>query len=443
MARGRNNMQLRLTGISVVRAATVVACVGAFSGAGALVATAAEARRSVPGHAEARGSGHGMTFDFHEAAIQTVLSTLARAGGVNIVAGKDVTGSVTLHMENVTWRDALDAVLRTQKLDQSEDGAGTIRVAPADVVRQEMVAEEESRSRRLELVPLETRMFRPSFADAGEMKTAIEKILSSRGHIEVDPRTNTLLITDIREKLDPVMVVADTLDTSTPQIEIVAKLIDMDTASAQELGARWNLVTGDGKSQFMQGTPPLQPNGAVHSRTTFGPAGSIEGFVAALENDRKAELLSNPRIITVNNKEASITVGQEIPLIVSDIAGNAVTTLKQIGIKLRVTPRINTAANTITLDVHPEVSDLSTQATVQGGVIINTSLADTRVVVRDGETAMIGGLIRQVEAKVTQGVPVLSHIPVIGGLFRYVNTVKQRRELVIFITPRIAPAATG
>ncbi len=462
-------MQRRLTSNTVVRAATVAACVGAWAIAGPAVAVA----RDVPGHAEVRGSGHGMTFDFHEAAIQTVLATLARAGGVNIVAGKEVTGAVTLHLENVGWRDALMAVLRTQKLDMNEDTAGTIRVAPADVVRSELVAEEEARNRRMELMPLETRMFRPSFSDAAEMKTAIEKILSPRGHIEIDPRTNTLLISDIRERLPQVLAVADTLDTSTPQIEIVAKLIDMDTAAAQELGARWQVITGDGKNRVRQGFGPGSDNGntditdmkdwldptkppnekwtppvtngdiAAHVTHKFGTFGLVEGFIAALENERKAELLSNPRIVTVNNKEASITVGQEIPLIVSDVAGNAVTTLKQIGIKLRVTPRINPEVNTITLDVHPEVSDLSSQATVQGGVIINTSLADTRVVVKDGETAMIGGLIREVESRVTQRVPVLGKLPLIGRLFRYENTVKQRRELVIFITPRVAPPATG
>jgi type II secretory pathway component GspD/PulD (secretin) len=164
--------------------------------------------------------------------------------------------------------------------------------------------------------------------------------------------------------------------------------------------------------------------------------GSIDATLEALETQNKANIISNPRITTVNNREASVVVGQQIPLIVQDFAGNAVTQLTTIGIKLSVTPHIN-VGNKITMDVHPEVSDLAAQATVQGGIIINTTMADTRVMVNDGETAVIGGLIRSNESTTKRGVPVLMDIPLIGNLFRSNSRTKAKRELLIFVTPKI------
>jgi len=158
--------------------------------------------------------------------------------------------------------------------------------------------------------------------------------------------------------------------------------------------------------------------------------------VQALENDQKAHLISNPVITTTDNREASILVGQKIPLIVADEAGNAITQLTTIGIMLKVTPHIN-SDDLITLDVHNEVSDLSSQATVQGGVIINTSEADTRVLVRNGETAVIAGLIRAIDSNLDSGIPILMDIPLLGSLFRHSSDTKVGRELVIFVTPTI------
>jgi len=137
-----------------------------------------------------------------------------------------------------------------------------------------------------------------------------------------------------------------------------------------------------------------------------------------------------------------VVVGQQIPLIVQDFAGNAVTQLTTIGIKLSVTPHIN-VGNKITMDVHPEVSDLSSQATVQGGIIINTTMADTRVMVNDGETAVIGGLIRSNESITERGVPVLMDIPLVGMLFKSSSKTKQKRELLIFLTPKILGETTA
>ena len=138
----------------------------------------------------------------------------------------------------------------------------------------------------------------------------------------------------------------------------------------------------------------------------------------------------------MNNREARILVGKEVPLVVLDEAGNATIELKKVGIALEVTPYIN-SENMITMDLHPEVSDLSQQATVQGGVVFNTTLADTRVMVKDGETAVIGGLVRTSEVDFRQGIPILRSIPLLGALFGTSDVREESRELLIFVTPRV------
>jgi len=162
----------------------------------------------------------------------------------------------------------------------------------------------------------------------------------------------------------------------------------------------------------------------------------VSAKIDMLERMNKANIISNPRITTVDNREAKILVGQKIPLIVQDVAGNPVSQLQTIGIQLKVTPHL-TQDKKIIMDLHPEVSDLATQSTVQGGVIINTSEADTRVMVDDGQTAVIGGLIRSNDSSIRQGVPILKDFPLVGILFRSSNTTRQNRELIIFVTPRL------
>jgi type IV pilus assembly protein PilQ len=269
----------------------------------------------------------------------------------------------------------------------------------------------------------------------------VDKTLTKRGHIEVDDRSNALIVTDISEKLDQVDAMVRNLDTKTPQVEIVARLVDVDVSATRDLGIRWgahNLDVFDaGVTEHVdvRADDVTNPAGVIQLGT-IKSFGSIDATLQALETQNKANIISNPRITTVNNREASVVVGKQIPLIVQDFAGNAVTQLTTIGIKLSVTPHINTG-NRITMDVHPEVSDLAAQSTVQGGIIINTTMADTRVMVNDGETAVIGGLIRSNESSVKRGIPVLMDIPLLGNLFRSTSTTKQKRELLIFVTPKI------
>jgi len=384
--------------------------------------------------------GRRMSLDVQGADIQTVLRSLSEFSGKNIVASKEVKGEVTLRLRNVPWRHALDIVLKSQGLGMVETGQ-TILVSNLDTLRKEELERRTAERSQEELLPLETRILPVNYANSKEMARSVEKTLTKRGHIEVDDRSNSLIVTDIADRLDQVDAMVRNLDTRTPQVEIVARLVDVDASATRDLGISWGahnldlFDAGASENADVNAADVTNPAGLVRLGT-IKAFGTFDATLQALESQNKANIISNPRITTVNNREASVVVGKQIPLIVQDFAGNAVTQLTTIGIKLSVTPHINTG-NRITMDVHPEVSDLASQATVQGGIIINTTMADTRVMVNDGETAVIGGLIRSNESTTKRGVPVLMDVPLLGNLFRSNSTTHQKRELLIFVTPKI------
>ena len=383
--------------------------------------------------------GKPISLDVQDAEIGTVLRSLAGYGGVNIVASPRVTGKVTVKLEDVPWEEALGVILLAHSFDYVEEN-GVYRIDTAEELRQEKLSEERARKQVEELAKLTLELVPLKYAHAEEIKDSLEKMLTERGSIEVDIRTNSLLVNDVDDRVAIISDMALQLDTPTPQIEINARLVDMDVRATRELGVNWTLSNFKLPGENIAGSlitdnPIQQPAGDLRIGTVQD-WGDLMVKVEALENSNKANLISNPVITTTNNREAKILVGQKIPLIVTDEAGNAITQLTTIGIMLQVTPHIN-SEDRITLDIHNEVSDLSSQATVQGGVIINTSESDTRVLVDNGATAIIAGLIRQVDSQLETGIPVLKDIPLLGNLFKHTASVKNDRELVIFVTPTI------
>ena len=389
----------------------------------------------------ARG-GARVSLDIQGADIYTVLRSISEYSGVNIVMGYDVSKSVkdpvSFHLESVPWGEALEMVLRSAHLWYREEG-NVIRVDTEENLRNEELARSNAARQLEDVMPLTTRIVEVVYANAAEIKPTIAKSLSKRGVVEVDERTNSLVLTDIRSRVEAAVEMIQHLDSQTPQVEIMAKLVDVDARFERDLGVIWNVsgLHADGAS--LEGDFGANDVVDPTAQVRFGLVrswGTVSAVLAAMERDNKADIISNPRITTVNNREARILVGKKIPLIVLDEAGNPVTELTTIGITLRVTPHINDQ-NRITLDMHPEVSDLASQATVQGGVIINTAEADTRVMVGNGETAVIGGLIRSNDEKLKRGVPILKDVPILGIFFSSTTDVREKRELLIFVTPRI------
>ena len=425
----------RALAIALLLAGVALSAMTAASPAGAQ-----EASRSARSRLGLVQTGPGrFSIDVQGADIHTVLRAIAEFSGRNIVAGSAVKGQISVTLHDMPWRDALTTIVRANGLDFTEEG-GAIRVDTSDKLQAELLARETNESRRLEVLPLETRVIHLNYASAKELSPVLQSTLSKRGTIQTDERTNSVVITDVPDRVDQGEKMALRLDSETPQIEITSKLVDVDVSALRDVGIKWSADLNLGKTpdtfeevKFDQ--PAADPAGTLRIGTVTAQ-GSLEATLSALELRRKANIISNPRITTVDNREAKILVGQKIPLIVQDVAGNAVTQLQTIGIQLTVTPHL-TADKRIVLDLHPEVSDLSTQSTVQGGVIINTSEANTRVMVDNGQTAVIGGLIRTNDSKVKTGLPILMHIPILGQLFSDESTVKQQRELVIFVTPRL------
>ncbi|NCQ33956.1 type IV pilus secretin PilQ [bacterium] len=397
------------------------------------------AQEAAPAVSGTQYHGEPISLDVQDAEISTVLRSLAGFAGVNIVASPRVVGKVTVKLEDVPWEEALAVILRAHNFDFIEE-SGIYRIDTAEDLRQEKLSTERSRKQVEDLAVLRLGLVKLRYANAEEVKDSLEKMLSDRGNIDVDVRTNSLLINDIQERVDIIQDMAIKLDSKTPQVEINARLVDIDQKATKELGINWSLSNfqSSGNNIYGGGTISNEiqnPSGDLRIGTVQD-WGDLMASIQALENENKAHLISNPVITTTDNREASILVGQKIPLIVSDQAGNAITQLTTIGIMLKVTPHINNE-NRITLDIHNEVSDLSSQATVQGGVIINTSESDTRVLVEDGQTAIIAGLVRKVESRLHSGIPVLQVLPVLGALFRHSTDANARRELIVFVTPRI------
>jgi type IV pilus assembly protein PilQ len=380
-----------------------------------------------------------MTIDVQNANVQTVLRSMSEFSGVNIISGPEVDGKVTAHLKNVPWRQALDIILKSHGYGWREE-YGMIRVSTLDKLNKEELELQSAERQKDELLPLQTQIMSLSYANAAEMQKALKEMLSARGSMEVEKGRNALVVTDIQKIIDKITALVAELDRKTKQVEIVAKMVDVDYEASREIGVRWDALNlsadgVDGIGDALVNASGADPVG-IFRVGTVQSWGEVSFMIDALEKQQKANIISNPRIVTADNREANILVGKEIPLIVADEAGNPVTELTKVGIILRVTPHVN-SDNSVTLDLHPEVSELSTQATVQGGVVISLSEADTRVVVGHGETAVIGGLINEVESKLERGVPGLMNLPFVGNLFKLKVTVKKKRELIIFVTPRI------
>lgn len=394
--------------------------------------------------APATGGGLGMgsrriTLDAQGADIKTVLRTISDFAGVNIVAGSKVKGDVYVHIKDAPWEEALDVLLKAYGYGYREE-FGMIRVAEMKELIKEELDQQTAEKKKEDLLPLVTKIVFVDNSSAEELREALQNVVTNRGEVDVDLGSNAIIINDIERNVDKIEQMIKDLDRKVYQVDINAKLVEIDVEATRDLGINWGLLNLHASGSGGVGEVVVDADIPLTSGTvkygTVRSWGELTMMLQMLEESNKANIISNPRITTMDNREASILVGKEIPLIVADEAGNPITELTKIGIMLRVIPHVN-ADRTITLDLHPEVSDLQSEAAQQGGVIITTSEADTRVIVGDGETAVIGGLIKTVETELRTGIPYLKDLPGIGWLFSSSTKADKKQELVIFVTPTI------
>jgi type IV pilus secretin PilQ/predicted competence protein len=385
------------------------------------------------------------SLNLQDADVNAVLRFLSEFSGRNIAASKEVKGTVDVQLRDVTWRQALEVILKTNHLVALEEEEGYIRVLPIEELHKEKLSAHQFEQDKQDLEPLEHRILPVEHATAEEVKYALGSVLSKRGRVEIDARTNSLVVTDIPENLDLIARLVEDLDKKTPQITISAELYEVDTRALLELGIDWTVIQNEEPGQVY---PETDYERRGEQTTTTGLSEAIGRFtystvednvqldavLSAMVSDNKAEILAHPEITTLDNKEATILMGQEVPLKVLDEAGNVITQLTQVGTQLTVTPHV-TADSTILLELKPERS--SYEVDPGAGIIINTQRAYTNVVVNDGQTAVIGGLTTEDIKKSEKGLPILKDIPLLGRLFKFTRDEVVKSELVILVTPRI------
>lgn len=372
-------------------------------------------------------AGRPISIDLENADIHTVLRALSEYAGVNIVAGKDVSGTVTVRLHNVPWRQALEIILKASGYAFRED-PGVIRVDTADNLDKQDYD-----------LPLSSKIYKLEFADPKKMLDKIDAMLSPKGKANVDERTNSIVVTEVDPIHNRIIQLVKLLDTPTPQVEIMAKVVDMDVATSRGLGINWTLQgleTRILRADINSNTTPSIVGFSEFSIGSVPSLAQVNAVISLLEEDGKAQTISAPRVSAVDNEKASILGGQRFGIPTRDISGNVVIQFYTVGTKLEVTPHINSLEE-ITMEMHVEVSELDRASALAGKPIITTSEAESKVLVKDGNTVVIGGFIRRKETKSVRGVPILKNIPLLGALFRETTTTYEDRELLIFITPTI------
>jgi type IV pilus assembly protein PilQ len=414
-----------------------------------------------------RYTGNPVSLDFQGADLRAVLRTFSEISGLNLVIDPNINGTVDVALRDVPWDQALDIILRANKLGYVVDGT-IVRIAPLTT----LAAEEEERRKLTDAQALAgelqvlTRSL--SYARASDLRELITStILSQRGSIQFDTRTNTIIIQDLTDRLERAAALITTLDRPEPQVEIEARIVQTTREFARRLGVQWGF-NGTASPALGNTLPTTFPNQlAVGGRTGVaqGPAGgdavsnainlgvpgatsaaglalgSINGAInldvalSAIERSGQGRILSTPKVSTQNNIEAEITQGIQIPI--QTVANNTVTvSFRDAALTLRVTPQI-TAANTVIMRIAMENSAPDFSRAVNGIPPIDTQRALTQVLVSNGETTVIGGIYVSREQSSQDRTPALHRLPLLGWLFKRDEFTDESRELLIFITPKV------
>jgi type IV pilus assembly protein PilQ len=400
-------------------------------------------------------SGDPVTLDFQGADLRAVLRTFAEiSNGLNIVIDPTIQGTVDVSLRDVPWDQALDIILRANKLGYSVEG-NIVRIVPLNVLAQENEERRKLADAQALAGELRTLTVPVSYAKAADLVPVITRsALSARGDVQVDARTNTLIVRDLADRLTGAADLVRTLDRPQPQVEIEARIVQLNRNSSRDLGIQWGF-NGSVDPQFGTSTGLAFPSSAALTAGTGGvnaanpsavglALGSINGALnldvrlRALESEGKGRILSTPRVATQNNVEAEITQGSQIPIQV--ISNNTVTVnFKDAALTMRVTPQI-TAANTVIMRIFVEKAAPNYTQTTETQPIpsIDTQRAVTTVLMADGETTVIGGIYTREESEINVRTPLLHRVPLLGWLFRSDRRLDDSDELLIFITPRIA-----
>ncbi|WP_346300092.1 type IV pilus secretin PilQ [Halomonas sp. BM-2019] len=406
-------------------------------------------------------TGERITLNFQDIEVRAVLAIIADFTGLNLVASDSVTGRVTLNLEDVPWDQALDLVLKSHGLASRQEG-NVIVVAPASELagmeRQELEAREQMET----LAPLTTEYIQVRYARASDLAALLRGgegfgLLTERGRVAVDQRTNTLLIQDTADQIDEIMRTLDRLDVAVRQVQIEARIVIASDSATRELGVNWGISSPDRRAGgrldlggASDGTPISGLGGlAVDFGATDRGVGGMTSFafgylsgdvlldleLRALESEGRSYTISQPRVITANQRTAVIKQGQERAFREAAASGAASVDFKEAVLSLEVTPQI-TPDNRIIMDV-AITNDTFGEFLPGEEPPINKNEIQTQVLVDNGETVVLGGILQTEELRNLVKTPFLGDLPVIGNLFRYTQETNEKVELLVFITPRI------
>jgi len=417
-------------------------------------------------------TGKKISLDFQDIEVRRVLQLLADFTGINMVASDSVQGNITLRMKDVPWDQALDIVLKTKNLDKRRNG-NVIWIAPVSELIKSEDDEAKAIAQSIKLAPIQTEYIQLSYAKssdilklledsrdskgavangtAGSSSLALESLLSSRGSVVSDNRTNTLIVNDTAHNIDKVRKMIDLLDVAVKQVMIEARIVTAQTDFSRSLGINWGLqrnnpslsAGANGSNVWGGEYSPKFDLGVDLGTATAGTFNfgllKISDFMldlqlTALQSDGHGEVLSAPKVLTGDKQKASILRGDQIPYQSWSAEGGTVTSFVDANLKLEVTPSITPDGKVqMALRVNKDtVGDLTA-----AGYLINTNKLETNVLVGDGETVVLGGIFDDIKQNKYQKVPFLGDLPIVGNLFKNNVKANSQTELLIFVTPRI------
>ena len=417
--------------------------------------------------------GKRINLTIKEADIQDVLSFLAREGSVNIVANDDVSGKVSFHLENIPWDLAFDMILKAKGLDYVKEGE-VYRVAPLETIKKEYDILLEKKKQMAALKQLVVRLITVNYADATDLAKRVKNLLSPKGSVDMDDRTNTLIVKDIEEHVIAIEDLVRRLDTQTPQVLIEARIVESTDNFAQEMGIQWGghlgfdqmhgnqtglifpsvIGIGGGSDDpnspsnglqtdvpgFAVNLPAASGSGAGGSLGislgSVGGAANLNLRLSAAEEEGTVKIVSAPKVSTLDNTKASIQQGVSIPISVVSAQGVNTQFFNAL-LKLEVTPHVTQDGNiSLKIDIQKNEPDFA-QTGANGNPTIRKKEAHTELLISDGDTTVIGGIYTRNTSKSFKKVPFLADIPLLGPLFKMRKESDSRSELLIFITPRI------
>jgi type IV pilus assembly protein PilQ len=396
-----------------------------------------------PGSGKKVYTGRRVTLEFADADIRKIFQLIAEVSNLNFLLGDDVTGTISIKLVNVPWDQALDVILETKGLGMKREG-NIVLIKPVGKI-QSLADEKQAEKKALErAMDLKTKVFDINYASVADIATQFNSVKSERGIIAQDARTNRLIVTDIEPAIDKMTALLKALDIPEKQVMIEARIVEASDTFTRDLGIQWGIHTSDstdvdaGFGGVLTGVAP------TGSGTTFGPGaaasitfgsffsnGTLDLKLSAAASTGLIKIISTPKVVTLNNKAAKIAQGQSIPYQTVSAEGTK-TEFVEAALTLEVTPHI-TADGSVSMKIKATNNTAGTGSPPP----INKKEATTELLVKNGETTVIGGIYVDNDTEIDEGVPFLMDIPLLGWLFKSNSKLKQKTELLIFITPKI------